>query len=100
VTGSRRKHIEWSVRAARDVLAIDSYLAAQNPNAANEVVKWTLERAEQFARFPFPGAFVVFGIPAQGRPDTLSLQRALSGDRDQSPDRARTPSSAARALMN
>jgi hypothetical protein len=47
VAGNRRKQLEWSVRAARDVLPIDSYLSAENPKAAFEVVRFILERVEQ-----------------------------------------------------
>lgn len=70
VAAERRKQVEWSVHAARDVLAIDFYLAAQNPNAAYEVVKHILERAEYLARFPFLGR-----SSGSGRPRKLALTR-------------------------
>jgi len=70
VAGRQRRRVEWSVRAARDVLAIDSYLSAENPKAAVEVVRYLLERAERLSRFPFLGP-----APGAGRPRKLVLTR-------------------------
>lgn len=68
--GSRPKRLEWSVRAARDVLAIDAYLSAENPKAASEVVEHILRRAEQLRRHPFLGKSL-----GPGRPRKLVLTR-------------------------
>jgi toxin ParE1/3/4 len=70
VEGRRPKQLEWSFRAARDVLAIDMYLSAENPNAAFEVVEHIVKRAEQLRRHPFLGHSL-----GSGRPRKLVLTR-------------------------
>jgi toxin ParE1/3/4 len=70
VAASRRKQREWAVRAARDLLAIDSYLSADNPKAAVEVVKYIMDRAEQLGRHAFLGRSL-----GAGRPRKLVLTR-------------------------
>ena len=70
MAGRQRKQLEWSVRAARDVLAIDLYLSAENPNAAFQVVEHIIERAEQLCRHPFLGRSL-----GSGRPRKLVLTR-------------------------
>lgn len=64
------KQLEWSVRAARDVLAIDLYLSAENPAAALDVVEHILRRAEQLRQHPFLGRSL-----GSGRPRKLVLTR-------------------------
>ena len=70
MAGKRLKQLEWSVRAAHDVLTIDAYLSAENPNAALEVVEHIVERAEQLRRHPFLGRSL-----GSGRPRKLVLTR-------------------------
>ena len=70
VAGKRPKHLEWSVRAAHDILTIDLYLSVENPNAARDVVEYIVRRAEQLRRFPFLGR-----PTGGGRPRKLVLAR-------------------------
>lgn len=65
-----KKQLEWSARSGRDLLAIDVYIAADNPLAANQVVDYIFGQAEQLTRFPLLGR-----IPKPGAPRELILSR-------------------------
>jgi plasmid stabilization system protein ParE len=65
-----KKQLEWSVRSGRDLLAIDAYISADNPVAAEQVVDYIISQAEQLTRFPLLGR-----IPKQGAPRELIFTR-------------------------
>ncbi|MBX3229536.1 MAG: type II toxin-antitoxin system RelE/ParE family toxin [Labilithrix sp.] len=65
---SRRKvpvSIEWTERAVADLRAIDDYIAADNPAAAERWVGRLIAKAEAAARLPMAGRVV----PEKGRTD-------------------------------
>ena len=57
--------IEWTERAVADLRAIDDYIAADNPEAADRWVGRLIAKAEAAARLPMVGRVV----PEKGRPD-------------------------------
>jgi len=64
----RRKEalsIEWAERAVADLRAIDNYIAADNPAAAERWVGKLIAKAETAARLPMAGRVV----PEKGRCD-------------------------------
>src|SRR3954466_14048585 len=50
--------IEWTVRARDDLRAIDDYIAADNPAAAERWVSKLIAKAESAARRPLAGRMV------------------------------------------
>ncbi len=64
----RRKEalsVEWAERAVADLRAIDDYIAADNPAAAERWVGRLIAKAEAAARVPMAGRVV----PEKGRRD-------------------------------
>ena len=57
--------IEWTERAIADLRAIDDYIAADNPLAAERWVGRLIAKAEAAARLPMAGRVV----PEKGRTD-------------------------------
>lgn len=57
--------IEWTERAVADLRAIDEYIAADNPAAAERWVGMLIAKAEAAARLPMAGRTV----PEKGRLD-------------------------------
>ena len=57
--------IEWTERAVADLRAIDDYIAADNPGAAERWVGKLIAKAEAAARLPMAGRVV----PEKGRRD-------------------------------
>jgi addiction module RelE/StbE family toxin len=57
--------IEWTERAVADLRAIDDYIAADTPAAAERWIVRIIAKAEAAARFPMAGRVV----PEKGRPD-------------------------------
>jgi addiction module RelE/StbE family toxin len=57
--------IEWTERAVADLRAIDEYIAADNPAAAERWVGRLIAKAEAAARLPMAGRVV----PEKGRTD-------------------------------
>lgn len=65
-----KKQLEWSARSERDLLAIDAYISADAPVAAEHVVDYIIGQAEQLTRFPLMGR-----IPKPGAPRELIFTR-------------------------
>ena len=66
--GGRRKvaaSIKWTERAVADLRAIDDYIGADNPAAAERWVGRLIAKAEAAARLPLAGRVV----PEKARPD-------------------------------
>ena len=57
--------VEWTQRAVADLRAIDDYIAADSPAAAERWVGRLVAKAEAAARLPMAGRVV----PEKGRPD-------------------------------
>lgn len=57
--------LEWTERAVADLRAIDAYIAADNPAAAERWLGRLIAKAEAAARLPLAGRVV----PEKGRPD-------------------------------
>ena len=98
VAGKRPKHLEWSVRAAHDILGIDSYLSAENPNAARDVVEYIVRRGVATPPTSIPRTPHWCWTPAQARSGTLPIQYSLPLDREPSPHSSRIASGATLAL--
>ena len=67
---SVRKRLEWSARSGLDMLAIDLYISAENPVAAQQVLDYLISQAELLTRFPLTGR-----IPKPGAPRELVFTR-------------------------
>ena len=65
-----KKQLEWSARSESDLLAIDAYIATDNPVAAEQVVNYIISQAELLTRFPLTGR-----IPKPGSPRELIFTR-------------------------
>ena len=57
--------VAWTERAIADLRAIDDYIAADNPVAAEQWVGKLIAKAEEAARLPMAGRIV----PEKARPD-------------------------------
>ena len=68
--GKPAKRLEWSARAAHDLLAIEAYIAVDNPVAAGRVEEYIIERTELLCEHPFLGR-----APAASKPRRLVLTR-------------------------
>jgi toxin ParE1/3/4 len=65
VPSSAKKQLEWAARAARDLLAIDAYIANKNPVAAETVVDFILAQAEFLRQHPLLGKIMKPGGPRE-----------------------------------
>ncbi|MBI2312955.1 MAG: type II toxin-antitoxin system RelE/ParE family toxin [Betaproteobacteria bacterium] len=61
--GRALRRLEFARRAALDLLAIDAYIARDNPKAATAVVEYVLQQADLLLRHPFTGKPTKPGAP-------------------------------------
>lgn len=69
---SRKKFapaIEWTERAVADLRAVDEYIAADDPRAAERWVARLIAKAEAASQLPMAGRVV----PEKGRPDVREV---------------------------
>jgi toxin ParE1/3/4 len=51
----QRGRVDWTPRAAGDLLAVGEYITGDNPEAARRFVEWLRKRARDAARAPLAG---------------------------------------------